>query len=460
MAVDTPPIPALPLPEQARQAMAAGAKAWTEGRVEAAALAFAAAARMVPLDDTAHGNLGAVLRRLGKPAAAAASHRRALAVTPEAAGHHSNLGNALRDLGQLDLAVVHFRRAVALAPDDSSYRYNLALGLRDSCHHDEALALLESLAASRPDDPEIAWDLALSRLYLTDYRRGFAGYEARHRLDRAVARTLPGERWDGVADLTGKTLFLLAEQGFGDALQFARFVPLVAARGARVVLEAMPELAPLLAAQPGVAALVVKGAPPPAYDFWVPLLSLAHLLDVDWHSVPVPTLVTPARLARPLPRPPGTRLAIGLVWAGKTTPRDRSWPLETLLPLIEDPRLAWFGLQLGPRAADLAASGAEFLVRDLGPMLTGFAATAAVMADLDLVISVDSAPAHLAGALGRPVWVMLRKVSDWRWRDDGETTPWYPSMRLFRQADPFDFAGPVAAIKAALATMVDGAGRD
>jgi len=454
MAVDTPPSPDSASPEAARQAMAAGAKAWTDGQIEAAAQAFAAAARMAPLDDAAHGNLGAVLRRLGKPAAAAASHRRALALAPEAAGHHSNLGNALRDLGHLDEAATHFRRAVALAPDDSSYRYNLALGLRDCCCHDEALSLLEQLAAARPDDPEIAWDLALSRLYLADYRRGFVGYEARHRLDRAVARTLPGERWDGVSDLTGKTLFLLAEQGFGDALQFARFVPLVAARGARVVVEAMPELAPLLAAQPGVAAVVVKGAPPPAYDVWVPLLSLAHLLDIEWGTIPAPTLRPPARLSRSLPRAPGTRLAVGLVWAGKTTPRDRSWPLEALLPLVEDPRLAWFSLQLGPRAADLAASGADVLVRDLGPLLKGFAATAAVMADLDLVISIDSAPAHLAGALGRPVWVLLRKVSDWRWRDDGDTTPWYPSMRLFRQADPFDFAGPVAAVKAALAELV------
>jgi len=453
MPVEKPLSTDLPPLTTARQAMAVGAQVWSEGRIAAAAQAFAAATRMAPLDDVPHGNLGAALRRLGKPAAAAASHRRALAIRPDSAGHHSNLGNALRDLGCLEEAVVHFRRSVVLAPDDTSYQYNLALGLRDCCLHEESLAMLEQLAAARPDDPEVAWDLALSRLYLTDYRRGFAGYEARHRLDRAVARTLPGERWDGVSDLAGKTLFLLAEQGFGDALQFARFVPLVAARGARVVLEAMPELAPLLAAQPGVAAVVIKGTPPPDYDVWVPLLSLAHLLGVEWDTIPAPSLVPPARLARPLPRPPGTRLTIGLVWAGKTTPRDRSWPLETLLPLLEDPRFAWFSLQLGPRAADLAALGADALVRDLGALLNGFAATAAVMADLDLMISIDSAPAHLAGALGRPVWVLLRKVSDWRWRDEGETTPWYPSMRLFRQADPSDFAGPVAEVRAALTEL-------
>jgi len=445
-----------PPAERARQARAAGAKAWSEGRIDGAVRAFAAAIRLDAADAAAHGNLGAALRRQGKSAAAVVCHRRALALAPEVAGHHSNLGNALRDLGQLDQAVGHFLRAVELAAEDFSFRYNLALGWRDLGRHGAALALLEELSALRPDDPEVAWDLALSRLYLADYRRGFAGYEARHRLDRAVARTLPGPRWDGSADLAGKTLFLLAEQGFGDALQFFRFVAMVAARGARVVVEAMPELAPLFAAQPGVAAVVVKGAPPPPYDLWVPLLSLAHPLGVEWADLPapLPMLIPSVRLAHPLPRPSGTRLAVGLVWAGKTTPRDRSWPLETLLPLLEDPRLAVFSLQLGPRAADLAACGADALVRDLGPELTGFAATAAVMAELDLVISIDSAPAHLAGALGRPVWVLLRKVSDWRWRDEGDTTPWYPTMRLFRQPDPFDFAAPVAAIKAALAEMV------
>ena len=437
--------------EQARQARAAGTKAWSEGRLDVAIQAFAAATRLDPGDHAAHGNLGAALRRQGKSAAAAVCQRRAIALAPEVAGYHSNLGNALRDLGHLDRAVSHFSRAVELAPEDFSFRYNLALGLRDCARHDRALAMLEALAAERPDDPEVEWDLALSRLYVTDYRRGFAGYEARHRLERAVARTLPGQRWDGRADLADKTLFLMAEQGFGDALQFIRFVSQVAARGARVVVEAMPELAQLFAAQPGVAQVVVKGAPPPPYDLWLPLLSLPHLLGIDWHDLPAPHLLAPARLARPLPRLPGTRRSIGLVWAGKTTPRDRSWPLETLLPLFEDAGLAFYSLQTGPRSADAAAIGADHLMRDLGPQLTSFAATAAVMCDLDLVITIDSAPAHLAGALGRPVWVLLRKVSDWRWRDEGDTTPWYPSMRLFRQSDPFDFAGPVAAIKAALA---------
>jgi len=439
---------------QFRAALASGAQAWKEGRVEAAAQAFAAATRMAPTDSAAHGNLGAVLRRLGKSAAAAACHRRALALGPDIPGHHSNLGNALRDLGHLAEAVAHFRRAVELAPDQPSFTYNLALGLRDLSRHEEARDLLAGLHAASPDDAEIAWDLALSHLYLKDYRRGFAGYEARHRLERAVARALPGERWDGRAALAGKILFLHAEQGFGDALQFARFASIAAARGARVVLEAQPELAPLFAGLPGVAQVVVKGTPPPPYDYWAPLLSLANLLEVEWDALPPPPSPRSSRrLSGGLPRPAGTRLAVGLVWAGKLVPRDRSWPLERLLPLFEDPTIAFFSLQLGPRTADLAELGADTMIRDLAPSLTGFAETAAVMAELDLVITIDSAPAHLAGMLGKPVWVLLRKVSDWRWRDEGDTTPWYPTMRLFRQADPFDFDGPVAAVKAALGEM-------
>ncbi len=440
--------------ERGRQALAAAERAWQDGRMAEAALAFAAAARLNPGEARAHANLGVVLRRLNRPAAAVAAHRRALALSPDDPGMRSNLGNVLRDLGRLAEAEVELRRAVALAPASRAFTYNLALLLRDARQHAEAETMLEALAASDPADAEVEWDLALTRLYRADYRRGFAGYEARWRLARTPPRQVPGPRWTGAEKVAGRTLLLISEQGFGDAIQFARFVPLVAAQGARVVLECLPELAGLFARLPGVAQIVVKGAPPPPYDLWAPMLSLAHLLGCDWDSLPaaIPTLPPPPPL-RPRAAPE-TLLSVGLVWAGKPTPRDRSWPLETLLPLLEDPRVAVFSLQLGPRAADLAALGVDALVTDLSPRLTSFADSAAVMAGLDLIITIDSAPAHLAGALGRPVWVLLRYVSDWRWRDDGDTSPWYPTMRLFRQPTPDDFATPVAAVKAALAALV------
>ncbi|KIL96823.1 TPR repeat-contatining protein [Paramagnetospirillum magnetotacticum MS-1] len=441
---------------QAQQAFAAAAQAYRDGRMDDAAQGFATAALLEPGWNSAHANLGAVLRRQGKAEAAVACYRRALSLGPEDAGTLSNMGNALRDLGQLEEGEKAHRRAVALAPDSINYRYNLALLLRDRRLHAEARAMLAELAATEPDNAEIQWDLALADLYLGDYQRGFAGYEWRTKLARNPVRDHKGPRWSG-DDPVGRTILLLSEQGFGDALQFARYVPLLAARGAKVVLECLPEQAELFAGLDGVVALVTKGSPPPAHDCWAPLASLPHLLDTRFDAIPaqVPYLSAPPRPNLRLVPPPGQKLAIGLVWAGKTTPRDRSWPLEELVPLLADPRATFYSLQLGPRAGDLRLTGLDRLVRDAAPVLKSFADTAHVMESLDLIITIDTSVAHLAGALGRPVWVLLRYVSDWRWQDEPLTSPWYPTMRLFRQPTPMDFKTPVAEMAAALASLID-----
>ncbi|MCR6633134.1 MAG: tetratricopeptide repeat protein [Magnetospirillum sp.] len=436
----------------AGQAMAAGNAAWAAGRVDEAAAAFAHAALLAPDQTQAHSNLGVALRRMGRVEAAVASYGRALALSPDDPALHSNLGNALRALGRLEQAEHHLSLAHAAAPDQPSFAYNLALVIRDRHRSAEARERMAALAAADPGNADYGWDLALTDLYLRDYERGFAGYEARWGLARTHRRDLPGERWQPGAALAGKRVLIAAEQGFGDALQFARFLPEVARRCDGLVLECQPELLALFAAVPGVAQVVTKGAALPAYDLWAPMMSLAWLLGVSWQTLPAPPayLSPPAPLAKPLGRPPGSRMNVGLIWAGKTNPRDRSWPLEQLLPLMEDPRVAWWSLQMGERTADLARLGVGHLVRDLGPQLTDFATTAAVMAELDLIVTIDSAPAHLAGALGRPTWVLLRYVSDWRWLDEGDTCAWYPTMRLFRQPRPDDFSTPVAWMKAAL----------
>lgn len=442
---------------QAQQAFAAAAQAWRAGDMEAAERGFGAAALMDPGWATAHGNLGAALRRQGKPEAAVACYRRALAVGPEDPAILSNLGNALRDLGRLEQAEEALRRSVTLAPGNRGYAYNLALLLRDRRKHDEAHPMLSELAAADPGNAEVQWDLALADLYRGDYQRGFAGYEWRTRLARNPARELPGLRWNGEAP-SGRTIALLSEQGFGDALQFVRFIPELAARGAKVILECLPEQMELFAGLRGLAAQVVRGEPFPAvYDCWAPLASLPHLLGVRFDAIPakVPYLYPPPRPKLRLEKAHGQTLAVGLVWAGKTTPRDRSWPLAELLPLMADPRAVFYSLQLGPRTADLAALGADRLVRDAAPVLKSFADTAHVMSKLDLIVTIDTSSAHLAGALGLPVWVLLRYVSDWRWQDEPVTSPWYPTMRLFRQPDPMDFKTPVAEMAAALSALLD-----
>ena len=436
------------------QALLDAVEEWKRGRAEAATPLFAKAALLDPRLADAHGNLGVGLRRAGRIDAAIASYRRALALKPDNPDTHSNLGNALREAGRLEEGERHLRAAVRMAPDSPGIAYNLALLLRDCRKHAEARRLFAKLAKANPDSADYRWDLALTDLYLADYRRGFAGYEARRGLARAEWRVLPGAEWKPGGEVAGKTVLISAEQGFGDALQFARFFPLVAARAGRVIVETMPELAPLFARIPGVAQVVPRGGPLPAYDCWVPVMSLPLVLGVDPARLGdgVPYLGAPAPMA--LPRPPGARLNVGLVWAGKTRPRDRSWPLERLLPLMEDPRLAFWSLQLGERVADLETLGVGSLIRDLAPRIANFADSAAAMAAMDVIVTIDSAPAHLAGALGRPTLVLLRYVSDWRWLDEPEDCLWYPTLRLFRQADPFDFDGPVAAAKTALAKLL------
>lgn len=442
----------------AQQAFAEGARAWSAGEINTAASAFGRAALLAPSMALAHVNLGVVLRRLGRVEAAITSYGRALRLTPDDPALHSNLGNALREAGRLEQAEAHLAHAHAARPDDTQFAYNLALAIRDRRRHGDARRMFAALARAHPDNADYAWDLALTDLYLKDYARGFAGYEARWGLARTPTRDLPGERWRRGADLAGKVVLIAAEQGFGDALQFARFLPLLTQQGAAVIVECQPELTDLFGAIPGITQVVEKNAALPPYDLWAPMMSLAWLMGVTWENLPAPPayLRPPRPLAQPLGRPVGTALNVGLIWAGKTTPRDRSWPLDTLLPLMEDPRIAFWSLQMGERTADLARLGVSTLVRDLSPRLKSFADTAAAMAELDLIITIDTSAAHLAGALGRPTWILLRTVSDWRWLDEPETSAWYPTATLFRQPAPADFTTPVARVKDALAAVLAG----
>jgi Tfp pilus assembly protein PilF len=431
------------------QRVGAARAAFDAGRVAEAAQLFAELARDFPSHPLPHANLGMTLRRLGKLEAAVASYQRALALAPENPGIMSSLGNALRALGRLSEAEKLQARAVELAPRERALRYNHALTLRDMRKLNEALRLLAALNQEDPNDAEVAWDLALTQLQLGDYAKGFRGYENRWRLARNETKLRDPPHWQG-EDISGKRILLQSEQGFSDALQFARYVPLVAARGARVVLECLAELKSLFAGIEGVEQVVLKGEAVPPVDLSIPLLGLARIFGTTLATIPreVPYLRAPQ--AR-LPRRPGTRLQIGLVWAGKPTPRDRSWPLPVLAPLLDDPRIAFYSLQVGPRAAELGASGLDRLVVDLSPHLKDFSATAAAMNALDLIVTVDTAAAHLAGALGRPVFVLLRYVSDWRWMDYRDDSPWYPTMRLFRQPRPDDFLEPVERVRQAIA---------
>jgi tetratricopeptide (TPR) repeat protein len=443
--------------EVERRAKAA-ADALAGGRVDEAARIYAALVRAFPDSPLFHNNLGVCLRRLGKSRAAIASYRRALALAPDESSIHTSLGNALRDFGRIEEAVAAQVRALELAPHHQTIRYNCALALRDTRRYSEALDLLRELNAEFPDNAEYAWDLALTQLQTGDYVEGFRRYESRWRLPRVHDAPRGEPQWDG-GKITGKSIFLQSEQGFGDAIQFVRFVPRLAHRGVRVALECAPELQRLFAGVEGVAETVVKGARVPATDLSAPLLSLPRLFSTSLNDLPanVPYMRAPISIALP-PLVARSAFRVGIVWGGKADPNDRSWPLESFAPLLNDPRIAFISLQKGPHAAALARLGFDHVVHDMASKLKDFADTAAAMEQLDLVITVDTAAAHLAGALGRPALVLLRYVSDWRWLYDRTDSPWYPTLRLFRQASPDDLDGPVEAIRAELARMLAGAG--
>jgi FkbM family methyltransferase len=405
-----------------------------------------------------YNNLGVMLREQ-MPAARTACYYRAHRIAPGDPGVLSNLANALREEGDFEESQVLHERALALAPDNPNFLYNAALHYRDSGQPDIALPMFERILSINPDHHDCRWDRALILLQMGDYKRGFSAYESRWNIDRAYKRTTPLPRWDG-SPLEGRSIFLHDEQGFGDVMQFARFIPELKKRGAgNIVLECQPELMRLMVNTPGVDAVIPRERFVPQCDVYNPLLSLPGLFGTTLETLPdeVPYLFAPDMSAETKAALPNDgRLKVGLVWAGQLIPRDRSCPLDKLLPILNDPRIAPVSLQVGARSGDLKTFGADTFITDMSPYLRDFAETGAVLNELDLLITIDTSVAHLAGALGVPTFLLLRTVSDWRWFDKIDTSPWYPSFRVFRQSDARRWDEPVEAVGRALADFADG----
>jgi len=414
---------------------------------------YRAALRQDPDADDAWSNLGLALAALGRGAEAVSALEKAVSLNPGDAATGCNLGTALQKHGRIAEAVARFERVIADHPDYADAWGNLGNARQEQCRLDDALAAQDRAVALAPDNAEIHWNRAMTLLLSGDLAAGFAEYEWRIRTARHAPPRHPAPRWDG-GDPAGRHILLLAEQGFGDAIQFARYAPILQRGGARVTVQCAAKLAPLFASLDGAPAIIPVGAATPPVDCHAPLMSLPHLLGTELDTVPAETayLRPPRDAATPPPRDPADgRRRVGLCWAGSPAHPDdarRSCPAALLAPLLARRDIAWIGLQYGPGADDFKA--AENRPEDWSAMLDGFAGTAAAMAALDLVITVDTATAHLAAALGRPTWLMLKYSPDWRWMLDRDDSPWYPTMRLFRQAAPGDWAGVVARLRAAL----------
>jgi FkbM family methyltransferase len=463
--IGLPLAPAVPRPQPASEAereFVRGLELHRAEQTDQALKHYARAAALDPRHAMAWNNMGVLLRRQGKRKAAVACYRRAVAIKGDDATHHSNLGNVLRDLGLLEDAERHGARAVALAPENAGAHHNYGLILQDLGRHAEAVAEIDEGIRLEPGNVGFRWDRALNLLMLGDLARGFAEYEVRWKLPHNPPPRITAPEWKG-EPLEGKTILIWSEQGFGDTLQFIRYAPMVKARGAaRVILLAQPALVRLLSGANGIDAVVTEGMPHPAYDCHAPLLSLPRLMGTTLETIPADCpYLKPAKGGGPtLRRSEQVRLQVGICWAGKPTHKNdhnRSAGIEPFLALLDDPEIAFYSLQKGPRAADLVTSGAAALVEDLSAQIDDFADTARVLKQLDLVITVDTAVGHLAGALGVPVWVALPVTIDWRWMRGRSDSPWYPSMRLFRQTRPGDWSSVFAEMKAALEATRGGA---
>jgi Flp pilus assembly protein TadD len=428
------------------------------------ARALAAAQQAVRLRRTypeAHNSRGNALLRLDRPGEAVEAFRAALMLAPKDPVMHVNLANALEAMGRLTEALGSAERAISLEGRLTTAHVNRGNILQKLRRYDEALSAYDRALALDPASVDAHWNGALVRLLLGDYPAGWSEYEWRWR--RRAPETLPRgfaqPLWLGAEDLAGRTILLHAEQGLGDCIQFARYVPKVAARGARVILEVFPHLAPLLACLPGVSQLVRRGDPLPAFDLQCPLMSLPLALgELNPAPEPQPYLKSDrARAAAWAERlGPARGLRVGLVCSGSPTPGNaqRSVPFAQLAAHLP-PGPEYHLLQKEIRETDREAMAARPDVREWTQALGDFADTAALAEQLDLLISVDTSVAHLGGAVGRPVWLLLAYDADWRWGRDAET-PWYAGMRLYRQAARQDWAGPLNQLaedlRAAIAT--------
>lgn len=390
-------------------------------------------------------------------AAAAATLLEEAATRAPTAERWFHLSRACRNLDRLADAEATARRAVALVPHESLLHNHLALVLREQGKIEDAIAEARQAVTLAPDDAEAHVHLALCLLTAGRYEEGFREYQWRARLKEGL---LPGAHlaapvWDG-GPLAGRTILLVGEQGLGDTLQFCRYAPLVAAQGGRVILAVQTALADLCRSLAGVETVVASSETLPPFAVHAHLLSLPFLLGTTLRTVPatVPYLAAdPGRMARWREALGGLGFRVGIAWQGNpkgAVDRGRSIPLRHFLPLAREPGVATVSLQKGYGQEQLADVPTDIAIVDAGARCDTFADTAAVVANLDLVIASDTAVAHLAGALGTPVWIALKAAPAWRWGLAGDSTPWYPTARLFRQQVPGDWASVFCKIAHAL----------
>jgi len=418
---------------------------------------FKRALKADPNNTVAMNNLGNILRQQGKAAEAESIFRKALSLRPDYAEAAVNLATTLRDLGRLNDAIESCHFALRLRPDFAEARINLGTLMQEKGQHEEALQLFDEALQRKPSSIDAQWNKSLSLLALGQYREGWKLHEIGLGVPHMRGDYDSKRRWNG-EDLTGKRLLLRSEQGLGDTMQFVRYAEVCKSRGATVIVSCQPALKRLLSNCPYIDSIEEQD-----FDYHAPMMSMPFAFGTDLDSVPakVPYLfVSNGTRAKWTPKFRGKKgLKVGLVWAGNPrekiiaahlTDNRRSMDLDTLKPLFGIKGVKYYSLQKDAKVEQIKLSGLEKQIINLMDGVEDFEDTAAIIENLDLVITVDTSVAHLAGGMGKPVWILSRFDACWRWLQNRPDSPWYPTARIFGQQSPGDWANMIENVKNAL----------
>lgn len=437
------------------------------GRLVEATENYQKAVELISDDPELHLQLGALLQQQGLFDEAMAQYEKAQQLNPELASTYNHMAMLFRDTDQTDLALVNFKKAFDLAPEqEASYEYYLGSVCDNQNDTDSALTHYETALQINNDLAEAHFSRALCLLKKGQFKQGWAEYEWRRRIpnwlkqrNHHVTNIL---LWKG-EKLPESTILMIAEQGYGDIFQFSRYLPLLAKHFAKVVVRCKPEVARLLSLVDGVdeVILTTDEIATTRYHAYVHLMSLPYLFGTTLKTIPgnVPYLIAPAESKSQWHERIGNDgFKVGLVWSG--SPQNskniaRNIRLADLAPLGEIPGVRFFGLQKGPGSEQASIPPANMDFTDLGKIINDFSDTAAAISNLDLVISVETAVAHLAGALGKPVWTLPYFPTDWRWLEERDDSPWYPSMWLFHQDAKKDWSAVIERVVFELRSLME-----
>ena len=423
-----------------------------QGKISEAIAAYSQALDMTPESFEIYNNLGVALYKQRKYDKAIEAYQKAIQIQPDYAAAYNNLGIAWQKQGKLEQAVQIYNKTLVIRPNYPQAYNNLANTLKEQGKLQEAVQVYHKAIEINSSYIDAHKNLGIVLLLQGDFQRGWQEYEWRLKPDDLCSGNRARTRWDG-SSLSGKTILLYAEQGFGDTIQFIRYVHLLMEYDTKILVECQPELLQLFGNIGAIQKTIAVGQSLPKFDVNASLLSLPSILGTDLSSIPakIPYLYVKSQSNTDLEMP--SEYKVGVVWAGNLKHPDdnnRSVGLQQFSVLFDVVNCQFFSLQVGNRRDDIIRYSYSDEITDLGVNFSDFFDTAVAISELDLVISVDTAVAHLAGALGKPVWVLLPFVPDWRWLLEREDTPWYPTMRLFRQTNTRDWAEVLKKVRLAL----------